>query len=76
MGSNHDSCQLNKFVYWRSTYSLSVPNKGSKNDFRQQEILVLSLDLHPICAAYDLETYLAPTEKIRAMAFDLELICA
>ena len=63
MGSKHDSHQQKKFVYWPSTYSLSVQNMGSKHDFAPTvEIRVLSR----IYSVYGLETWLAPTVEILA----------
>jgi len=35
MGSKPDLRELNKFVYWRSSYNISVLNIRSKNNFCQ-----------------------------------------
>jgi len=64
------SGQVMKFVYMRTTCSVSILNMGLKlelNLLKQQEFLLLSLYL--ICAEYEIEAFDATSDEIRLMAF-------
>ena len=72
MHLDHDSGQVMKFVYMRTTRSVSILNKGLKlllNLLQQQVFILLSLYL--ICTEYDCEAFDATSDEIRLMAFYL-----
>jgi len=50
---------------------------GSKPELRQLKIFVDSIfDLQTICAEYNLEASLSPSDEIREVIFNLHTICA
>jgi len=72
MRLDHDSGQVMKFVYMRTTCSVSILNKGLKlelNLLKQQVFILLSLYL--ICVVYEFEEFDATSDEIRLMAFYL-----
>jgi len=72
MRLDHDSGQVMKFVYMRTTCSVSILNMRLKLELsllKQQVFSILSLYL--ICAEYEFETFDATSDKIRLMAFYL-----
>jgi len=72
MGFDHDFGQEMKFVYMRTTCSVSILNKGLKLELnlqKQQVFILLSLCL--ICVEYEFEAFDATSNKIRLMAFYL-----
>jgi len=76
MGLDHDSNQVMKFVYIRSTRSVAVLNKGLKLEFHLlKRLYVYSFELHFICAEYVVETFGATKDEISLMAFHLNQNC-
>jgi len=72
MRLDHDLGQVMKFVYMRTTCSVSILNKGLKlelNLLKQQVFILLSLYL--ICVEYEFEAFDATRNEIRLMAFYL-----
>ena len=72
MRLDHDSGQVMKFVYMRTTCSVSILNKGLKlelNLLKQQVFFLLSLYL--ICVDNEFEAFDATRNEIRLMAFYL-----
>ena len=70
MRLDHDLGQVMKFVYMRTTCSVTLLNMRLKlelNLLKQQVFLVLSLYL--ICAEYEFEALEATSDEIRLMAF-------
>ena len=70
MRLDHDLGQVMKFVYMRTTCSVSILNKGLKlelNLLKQQVFILLSLYL--TCVEYDFEAFDATSNEIRVMAF-------
>jgi len=69
MRSDHDSFQVMKFVYMRTTCSVALQNMGLKltlNLLKQLVFILLSLYL--ICAEYEFETFGSTSDQIRLMA--------
>jgi len=65
-----------KFVYWRSTYRLSVLNMVSKHDFRQTKKFIYWLSTYSLSVKNNgLITWLAPTEEIPVLPLDLHPVC-
>jgi len=74
MRLDHDLGQVLKFVYMRTTCSVSILNKGLKlelNLLKQQVFILLCLYL--ICVEYEFEAFDATSDEIRLMAFYLNL---
>ena len=72
MRLDHDSCQVMKCVYMRTTCSLAIQNMGQKlelNILKQLVLILLCLNL--ICAQYEFETFGSTSDQIRLMAFYL-----
>jgi len=72
MRLDHDLSKVMKFVYMRTTCSVTLLNMRLKlelNLLKQQVFLVLSLYL--ICAEYEFEAFDAASDEIRLMAFYL-----
>ena len=72
MHLDHDSGQVMKFVYMRTTCSVSILNMGLKlevNLLKQLVLILLCLFLK--CAEYELETFGARGDEICLMAFYL-----
>jgi len=72
MRLDHDSGQVMKFVFMRTTCSVTLLNMRLKlelNLLKQQVFIVLSLYL--ICAEYEFVTFDAASDEILLMAFYL-----
>jgi len=72
MRLDHDSGQVMKFVYMRTTCSVSILNKWLKlelNLLKQQVFILLSLYI--ICVENEFEAFDATSDEIRLMAFYL-----
>ena len=72
MRLDHDLGQVMKFVYMRTTCSVSILNKGLNlelNLLKQQLLILLSLYL--ICVEYEFEALDATSNEMRLMAFYL-----
>ena len=72
MRLDHDLGQVMKFVYMRTSCSVSILNKGLKlelNLLKQQVFILLSLYL--ICVEYEFKAFDATRNEIRLMAFYL-----
>ena len=68
----HDSCQVMKFVYMRTTCSVAIQNMGLKLELNLMKHLVfILLCLYVICAEYEFETFGSTSDQIRLMAFYL-----
>ena len=74
MRLDHDSCQVMKFVYMRTTCSVAIQNKGLKLelDLLKQLVFIL-LCLYLICAEYEFETFGSTSDQIRLIAFYLHI---
>jgi len=69
MRMDHDSCQVMKFVYMRTTYSVAIQDMGLKLELKLMKRLVfILLCLYLICAEYELETFGSTSDQIRLMA--------
>jgi len=69
MRLDHDSCQVMKFVYMRTTCSVAIENMGlilEMNLLMQLAFILLCLYL--ICAEYEFETFGSTIDQIRLMA--------
>jgi len=72
MRLDHDSCQVMKFVYMRTTCSVAIQNKGLKLEMNvMKQLVFILLCLYLICAEYDFETFGSTSGQIRLMAFYL-----
>ena len=71
MRLDHDSCQVMKFVYMRTTRSVAIQNMGLKLELNLMKQLVFILCLYLICAEYEFETFGSTSDQIRLMAFYL-----
>jgi len=72
MRLDHDSGQVMKFVYMRTTCSVSILNKGIKLELNllKQKVFIL-LSLYLICVEYEFEAFDATSDEIRLMTFYL-----
>ena len=72
MRLDHDSGQVMKFVYMRTTCSVSILNKGIKLELNllKQQVFIL-LPLYLICVEYEFEAFDATSDEIHLMAFHL-----
>jgi len=72
MRLDHDSGQVMKFVYMRTTISVSILNMRLKIELNlmNQQVFIL-LSLYFICAEYEIETFEATSDEIRLMVFYL-----
>jgi len=69
MRLDHDSCQVMKFVYMRTTCSVAIQNKGLTLELILLKQLVFILKcLYLICAEYEFETFGSTSDQIRLMA--------
>jgi len=69
---DHDSCQVMKFVYMRTTCCVAIQNMGLKLDLNLLKQLVFIVScLYLICADYEFETFGSTSDQIRLMAFYL-----
>jgi len=69
---DHDSCQMMKFLYMRSTCSVAIQNMGLKLELNLRKKLVfILLCLYLICAEYEIETFGSTSDQTRLMAFYL-----
>ena len=68
MRLDHDSGQVMKFVYMRTTCSVSILNKGLKLELilLKQQVFIL-LPLYPICVSYEFVSFNATSDDIRLM---------
>jgi len=65
MRLNHDSGQVMKFVFMRTTCSVSTLNMGLKLELNLlKQLLFILLCLILICAEYELETFGATSDEI------------
>ena len=72
MRLDHDSCQVMKFVYMRTTCSIAIENVGLKLELNlMKQLIFILLCLYLICAEYDFETFGSTSDQIRLMAFYL-----
>ena len=67
MRFDHDSCQVMKFVYMRTTCNVAILNMGLNLELNLMKELVFIL----ICAEYEFETFGSTSDPIRLMAFYL-----
>ena len=69
---DHDSDQVIKIVYMRTTCSVSELNKGPKLDLNllEQQVFIL-LSLYLIYVEYEFEAFDATSDETRLMAFHL-----
>jgi hypothetical protein len=72
MRLDHVSGQVIKFVYMRTTCSLSQLNKGPKLDLNllEQQVFFL-LSLYLICVVYEFEAFDDRSDEIRLLEFYL-----
>jgi len=72
MRLDHDSGEVMKFVYMRTTCSVSKLNKGPKLDLNllEQQVFIL-MSLYLIGVEYEFEAFHATSDEIRLMAFYL-----
>ena len=72
MRLDHDSCQVMKFVYMRTTCSVAIQNMGLKLELKLlKQLVFILLCLNLICAEYEFETFGSTSDQIRLMAFYL-----
>ena len=72
MPLDHDSCQVMKFVYMRTTCSVAIQIMGLKLELNLLKQLVFILwCLYLTCAEYEFETFCSTSDHIRLMAFYL-----
>ena len=72
MRLDHDSCQVMKFVYMRTTCSVAIQNMGLKLELNlMKQLVFILLCLYLICAEYEFETFGSTSDQIRLMAFYL-----
>jgi len=72
MRLDHDSCQVMKFVYMRTTCSVAIQNMGLKLQLNlMKQLVFILLCLYLICAEYEFETFRSTSDQIRLMAFYL-----
>jgi len=72
MRFDHDSCQVMKFIYMRTTCSVAIQNMGLKLQFNRlkQRVFIL-LFLYLIYAANEFETFGPRSDQISLIAFYL-----
>jgi len=80
MRLDHDSCQVMKFVYMRTTCRVSILNVGLKLEMNLlKQLVFLLLRLYLIFVEYEFEKFVDTSDKIRLMAFylnpDLKKFC-
>jgi len=69
MRLDHDSCQVIKFVYMRTTCRVAIQNMGLKLELNLlKQLLFILLCLYLICAEYEFETFGSTSNQIRIMA--------
>jgi len=72
MRLDHDSCQVMKFVYMRTTCSVGIQNMGLNLEMNlMKQLVFILLCLYRICAEYEFETFGSTSDQIRLMAFCL-----
>jgi len=72
MRLDHDSGQVMKFVYMRTTCSVSILNMVLTLELNLlKQLVFILLCLFLICAEYELETFGATSDEIRLMAIYL-----
>ena len=72
MRLDHDSGQVMKFVYLRTTCSLSILNMGLKLELNLlKQLVFILLCLFLMSVEYELETFGATSAEIRLMALNL-----
>ena len=72
MRLDHDSCQVMKFVYTRTTCSVAIQNLGLNLELTiMKQLVFILLCLYLICAEYEFETFGSRSDQIRFMAFYL-----
>jgi len=72
MRLDHDSCQVMKFVYMRTTCSVAIQNMGLNLELNlMKQLVFILLCLYLICAEYEFETFGSTSDQIRLMAFYL-----
>jgi len=63
---DHDSCQLMKFVYMRTTFSVPLLNMGLKLELNLlRQLVFILLCLHLLCAEYEFKTFGAARDEFR-----------
>ena len=69
MRLDHDSCQVMKFVYMRTTCSVAIQNMGLNLELNlMKQLVFILLCLYLICAEYEFETFGSTSDQIRLMA--------
>jgi len=72
MRLDNDSCQVMKFVYMRTIFSVAIQNMGLKVGMNlMKQLVFIFLCLYLICAEYEFETFGSTSDQIRLMAFYL-----
>ena len=72
MRFDHDSCQVMKFVYMRTTCNVAILNMGLNLELNlMKQLVFILLCLYRIFAEYELETFGSTSDLIRLMAFYL-----
>ena len=74
MRLDHESCQVMKFVYIRTTCSVAIQNMGLKLILNvMKQLVFILLYLYLICAEYEFKTFGSTSDQIRLMAFCLHI---
>ena len=71
MRLDHDSGQVMKFVYMRTTCSVTILNMRLKQNWTYWSNKYLFFCLYIICVEYEYEAFNASSDEIRLMAFYL-----
>ena len=72
MRLDHDSCQVMKFVYLRTTCSVAIQNMGLNLELNiMKQLVFILLCIYLICSDYEFETFGSTSDQIRLMAFYL-----
>jgi len=72
MSLDHDSCQVMKFVYMRTTCNVAIQNMELKLELNlMKQLVFILLCLYLLCAKYEFETFCPTSDQIRLMAFYL-----
>jgi len=72
MRFDHDSCQVMKFIYMRTTCSVAIQSMGLKLELiLLKQLVLILLCLFLICAEYEFETFCSTSDQTRLIAFYL-----
>ena len=70
MRLDHESYQVMKYVYMRTTCSVAIQNMGLNLELNlMKQLIFILLCLYLICAEYEFETFGSTSDQIRLMAF-------